>query len=191
MSRRINLVQMYLIPLLFVGLVLLSEQITVIWDSQKTFEDIAKETNALGEVDEKVLVAARVAKVTDGDTIELESGEKVRYIGVDTPETKHPKKSVQCFGQEASLENKVLVEGKTIYMEKDVSETDRYGRLLRYIYIPNPEATQEAIFLNEYLVEQGFARVITYPPDVKYHSILKDAETEARENERGLWSKCE
>jgi len=74
-----------------------------------------------------------VTHVVDGDTIELSTGEIVRYIGVDTPETKHPTKPVQCFGKEASAYNSSLVLGKTVILTKDISETDRYGRLLRYV----------------------------------------------------------
>src|SRR3989338_2673862 len=79
--------------------------------------------------------ASVVARVIDGDTIELETSEKVRYIGVDAPETVHPKKSAQCFGREASKRNTDLAEGKLERLVKDVSETDRYGRLLRYVYL--------------------------------------------------------
>ena len=75
----------------------------------------------------------KVARVIDGDTIELENGERVRYIGMDTPETVHPSKPVQCFGKAASAENSKLVSGKTVRLEKDVSDTDKYGRLLRYV----------------------------------------------------------
>src|SRR3989338_7374568 len=80
--------------------------------------------------------SARVKFVVDGDTIELENGQRVRYIGIDTPELHHPLKPVQCFGKEAKDENEKLVLGKEIILKKDVSETDRYGRLLRYIFVP-------------------------------------------------------
>lgn len=123
----------------------------------------------------------KVTRVVDGDTIEIEGGQKVRYIGIDTPETVDPKKPVQCFGKEASNKNKELVENKQIRMEKDVSETDQFGRLLRYVYIDD-------IFVNDYLVRQGFAHIATFPPDVKYQSQFLQAEKEARENNRGLWA---
>jgi len=124
-----------------------------------------------------------VKRVIDGDTIELDNGQKVRYIGIDTPETVHPSIPVQCFGQEASNKNKELVEGKMIRMEKDVSETDRYGRLLRYIYVDN-------LFVNDYLVRNGYAYADTVPPDVKYSDQFVKAQQEARENNRGLWLGC-
>ena len=71
----------------------------------------------------------------DGDTIELSNGEKVRYIGINTPETKDPRKIVECFGKESYEYNKKLVEGKEVALEKDVSDKDKYGRLLRYVWI--------------------------------------------------------
>jgi len=123
---------------------------------------------------------AKVAKVIDGDTIKLESGQVVRYIGIDTPETVHPSKPVQCYGKEASNKNRELVEGKEIEIEKDVSETDKYGRLLRYVWVGD-------IFVNEYLVREGFAQSSTYPPDVKYQDRFREAERQAREEGKGLW----
>lgn len=124
----------------------------------------------------------KVSRVIDGDTIELEGGQKVRYIGIDTPETVDPRRDPQCFGKEASLRNKELVENKEIYLEKDVSETDRYGRLLRYIYL-----AENGISINEQLVREGYAAASSYPPDIKYQEKLKTAEQEARNNQKGLW----
>lgn len=122
-----------------------------------------------------------VSRVVDGDTIELSNGKKVRYIGINTPETVNPNTDVQCMGKEASAKNKELVLGKEVRLEKDVSETDRYGRLLRYVYVGD-------LFINDYLVRQGYAEASAYPPDVKYQSQFNQAETEARDNNRGLWS---
>jgi len=126
----------------------------------------------------------KVTRVIDGDTIEIEGGEKVRYIGMDAPETVDPRKPVQCFGKEASAENKQLVEGKEVELEKDVSETDKYGRLLRYVWLNGAMIDQE-------LVQLGFARIETIPPDVKYEDIFKTAENSARTKNIGLWSKCQ
>lgn len=124
-----------------------------------------------------------VTRVIDGDTIEIEGGIKVRYIGIDTPETVDPRKPVQCFGVEASNKNKELVEGKRVRLEQDISEADKYGRLLRYVYV-------YGTFVNDYLVRQGYAYAYTYPPDVKYSEQFVQAQKEARENNRGLWSGC-
>jgi len=123
----------------------------------------------------------RVMNVIDGDTIKLDNGQVVRYIGIDAPETVHPSKPVQCFGKEASEKNTELVEGKEVKLVKDISETDRYGRLLRYVYIDN-------MFVNDYLVRNGYANASSYPPDIKHQDQFKEAEKEARDNKRGLWA---
>jgi len=124
---------------------------------------------------------ARVTTVVDGDTIDISTGERVRYIGVDTPETKHPTKAVQCFGKEASEKNKELVQDKEIKLIKDVSDKDKYGRLLRYIFVGD-------LFINDYLARQGFAHAATFPPDVRFAQQFLEAEREARDNQRGLWA---
>jgi micrococcal nuclease len=130
-----------------------------------------------------------VKRVIDGDTIEIEGGQKVRYIGIDTPETVDPRASVQCYGKEATAKNKKLVEGKKVRLEKDVSETDKYGRLLRYVFVPSV-GSGRAVFVNEVLVKEGYAFSSSYPPDVKYQDRFKKAERQAREADRGLWGKC-
>ncbi len=134
--------------------------------------------------------SVKVVRVVDGDTIEIEGGQKIRYIGINTPETVHPTKPVECFGHEASDANRKLVEGKTVKLEKDVSETDKYGRLLRYVYLKSDQAGQADVFVNDYLVRQGYAQVDTFPPDVKYQQQFLDAQKEALENNRGLWASC-
>ncbi len=124
----------------------------------------------------------RVTRVVDGDTIELEDGRKVRYIGINTPETVDPRRKVECFGKEASSFNKSLVEGKKVRLEKDVSETDRYGRLLRFAYL------EDGTFVNEVLVREGYAYAAAYVPDITRKAFFAETEKDARENERGLWS---
>ncbi len=124
----------------------------------------------------------RVARVIDGDTIVLENGERIRYIGIDTPETKHPSKPVEYYGKEATEANRKLVEDKTVRLEFDAQERDKYGRLLAYVYV-------DTIFVNAELVRQGYAKVSTYPPNVKYQDVFLELEHEAREKRRGLWAK--
>lgn len=124
---------------------------------------------------------ARISRVVDGDTVELENGQKVRYIGIDAPETVDPRRPVGCFGKEASDKNKELVDGKNARFVKDVSERDKYGRLLRYVYIGN-------LFVNEYLVREGYAKASSYPPDVEYRDLFREAEADARVNKRGFWA---
>lgn len=116
-----------------------------------------------------------VKRVIDGDTIELEDRTRVRYIGIDTPETE------QCFWKEATEENKKLVEGKKIRLENDVQKQDKYGRTLAYVFAGG-------IFVNEELVRAGFAKVYTYPPDVKYTEKFVAAQKEARGEKLGLWA---
>lgn len=128
-------------------------------------------------------VLTTVVDVIDGDTIKIEGGEIVRYIGMNTPETVDPRRPVECFGKEASVKNEELVQGKVVELEKDISERDVYGRLLRYIWVGDT-------LINEQLVREGYARVSTYPPDVKYEDVLLESERFARGNEKGLWSSC-
>jgi len=129
------------------------------------------------------LVQARVTRVVDGDTIQVLLGGveyRVRYIGIDTPETKHPTRGVEPFGPEASEANRALVEGKTVFLEKDVSEVDQYGRLLRYVYVGD-------LMVNEELLRQGLARVATFPPDVKYVDHFLAVQRGARDAGLGIW----
>ncbi len=129
-----------------------------------------------------------VTRVVDGDTIEIEGGQKVRYVGIDTPETVDPRRAVGCFGKEASNKNKELVEGKVVILEKDITNVDKYNRLLRYVYLK--QADGSLLFVNDYLVREGYAKNYTYPPDVKFNEQFKEAEREAREQNKGLWNKC-
>ncbi len=124
-----------------------------------------------------------VTRVIDGDTIELRNGEKVRYIGIDTPERHHPRKDVEYFAQEAYKANRQMVENKKVKLEFDVQQKDRYGRLLAYVY------TEDGIMINEWLVANGYARVATFPPNVRYVDRFLRLEQEAREQNIGLWSK--
>jgi len=126
---------------------------------------------------------ATVVKVVDGDTVDVNiAGNiyRVRYIGIDTPETVDPNQTVEPFGPEASAKNKELVNGKVVRLEKGISETDKYGRLLRYVYVGD-------LFVNAELVRLGYARATAYPPDTKYQSLFLSLENEAKTAKRGLW----
>jgi micrococcal nuclease len=122
----------------------------------------------------------KVIKVVDGDTIDLETGDTVRLIGIDTPEVYF---GAECYGNEASEFMKNLLEGKYVTLEKDVSETDKYGRLLRYVYL-------EGDSINETLVKEGYAFSSAYPPDIKYQDKLDSLEQLARNSNLGLWEEC-
>jgi micrococcal nuclease len=128
----------------------------------------------------------QVMRVVDGDTLEVQMTgrrERVRYIGVDTPESVAPNQPVECFGREASARNKELVEGKRVRLEKDVSDTDRFGRLLRYVWLGDEQ-------VNARLIAEGYANVATFPPDVRNQDVYRRLQQEARTAGRGLWGAC-
>jgi len=122
---------------------------------------------------------ATVTRVIDGDTIIIDTGQKVRYIGIDTPEV-YPQP--EACGMEAWQTNRRLVEGKEVRLERDVSETDKYGRLLRYVYADDT-------FINAELARLGLAEARAYPPDTRYQELLEQMENEARQAGRGMWAK--
>ena len=128
----------------------------------------------------------RVVGVVDGDTIEIccvfGKREKVRYIGVDTPETKHPRKGVEPLGKEAAEANRGLVGGHHIRLEFDVDQRDRNGRLLAYVYL------EDGTFVNAWLVQNGYAQVMTIPPNVRYQELFLRLQREAHQAQRGLWA---
>ncbi|WP_400163975.1 thermonuclease family protein [Brevibacillus sp. TJ4] len=127
-------------------------------------------------------MVATVKRVIDGDTVELENGERVRLIGVDTPETVKPNSPVEPYGKEASEYTKKQLTGQTVTLRFDVEPRDKYDRLLAYVYLP------DGTFYNEQLVREGYARIMTIPPNVAYADLFLEAEREARENDRGLWA---
>jgi micrococcal nuclease len=124
-----------------------------------------------------------VERVVDGDTLVLAGGDRVRLIGVDTPETHHPTKPVQPFGPEAYEFTRGKVEGKHVQLKFDPGETkDRYGRTLAYVYV-------EGEFLNELLIRQGLARALTnYPFSSEMKQVFRTAEAQAKAAKRGVWS---
>lgn len=130
----------------------------------------------------------RVVKIVDGDTIHVQVGatrEKVRYIGVDTPETKHPAKGLECYGQNASDFNARLVDGEQVRLVRDVEERDRYGRLLAYVH-----RVRDGLFVNAELIRAGYAQPLAIAPDVRFAERFADLAREAREQGRGLWAAC-
>ena len=129
------------------------------------------------------LVQYEVIRVIDGDTVELKNGERLRYNDIDTPETVHPSKPIECYGPEASKKNKELVEGETILVELGDPEKDRYGRLLGYVYIDD-------LFVNAELVRGGYAEVNSYGnPGSKIVELI-NIERDAKLKSTGLWSSC-
>ena len=130
----------------------------------------------------------QVVRVVDGDTIHVELDgrrEKVRYIGVDTPESVKPGTPVQCFAKRASAFNERLVAGEKVRLVLDAEERDRYGRLLAYVY-----RRRDNLFVNATLVTGGYAVPLTIPPNVAHAKEFRILAATARRKGRGLWSSC-
>jgi len=131
---------------------------------------------------------ARVQRVVDGDTIVVRLDgrtERVRYIGMDTPESVKPGTPVQCYAKAAAKENRKLVAGREVRLVADAEARDRYGRLLAYVY-----RADDGVFVNAELVRRGYARLLTIPPNVAHAVELRRLATAARRAGRGLWSRC-
>lgn len=138
-------------------------------DGQAQTEDAQEET-------------VTVSRVIDGDTIDLADGRRVRYIGIDTPEIGHRAgEADDCYGKEATERNRELVEGKEIRLVKDVSETDKYERILRYVYAGD-------VFVNETLVWEGYARAVAIKPDTKFYEQFKSVQAQAKMDKKGMWA---
>lgn len=159
--------------------------------------DLSLQTSATFNEEPGGYEEARVTRVVDGDTIEVEitaieegpgAGDAVvgyqydvRFLGIDTPESVKPGSPVECFGKEASAATKAFLDGQTVRLVKDVEEQDRFGRILRYVYVGDEMA-------NARLVANGYASVFTYPPNVRHADLFMELERDAREGNRGLWS---
>ncbi len=129
-----------------------------------------------------------VTRIIDGDTIIVAIGGTdfhVRYIGMDTPESVKPNTPIEFMAKQATAANAALVEGKPVILERDVSETDRYDRLLRDVWV---ERDGTLVLVGLELVRTGYAQVTTFPPDVKYVELLLAAQETARGSELGLWA---
>jgi len=124
-----------------------------------------------------------VVRVVDGDTIHVRVGdriEKVRYIGVNTPEVHHPSKGEEPGGREATAVNRDLVGTRHVRLETDVQTRDRYGRLLAYVWVGDT-------MVNAELVRRGYAQVMTVPPNVRHQALFVKLQRDARDAGRGLW----
>lgn len=164
-----------LVPLRFVGEALGA---TVGWEGSSRTITISSTTKK----------QVTVNRVVDGDTFEVtwdDKTEKIRLIGIDTPETVHPNKPVQEGGKEASNFSKEQLTGKTVYVELDVEDRDKYGRLLGYVYM------EDGSFYNAALAGEGFAKIATYPPNVRWVELFKYLQTNARDAKRGVWADIE
>jgi micrococcal nuclease len=139
--------------------------------------------------DEPGARTGQVVRVVDGDTIRVRVGdreERVRYIGVDTPESARPGTPVECFARRAAAENARLVDGRRVRLEPDAEARDRYGRLLAYVF-----RVEDGRMVNESLVRGGYAVPLTIAPNDRYAERFEHAAGEARGSRRGLWGACE
>ena len=129
---------------------------------------------------------ARVERVVDGDTIVVRldgRSEKVRYIGVDTPESVKPGERVQCFGKAAAAANRRLVLGRAVRLEYDAEARDRYGRLLAYVW-------RDDLLVNAELIRRGYGKPLEIAPNVAHAAELRRLAVAARRGRLGLWSRC-
>ena len=130
-----------------------------------------------------------VEKVVDGDTIDVRlagATERVRLLGIDTPESVKPETPIECFGREAASRLRALLPPRTtVRLVRDVEERDRFGRLLAYVY-----RQPDGLFVNLDLVRGGYAQVLTFPPNVTHAPELEQAGRDARRGARGLWGTC-
>ena len=127
-----------------------------------------------------------VKAVVDGDTLRVSSNERVRLIGIDTPESVDPNRPAGCFGKEASAFTASLVPpGTSVRLVGDVEQRDRYGRLLAYVY-----RQSDGLFVNAELLRRGFAQLLTIPPNIAHADEFVAISRQAREGAQGLWATC-
>ena len=170
--------------------VIIEGELEGIFVSQGPTLDEGRTLNQLNQTEEENDIAPErheIVKVVDGDTLDVSiegKTERLRLIGIDTPETVDPRKSVQCFGKEASNRAKELLEGEFVSLESDETqgERDKYKRLLRYVFLP------DGTNFNLYMITEGYAHEYTYDEPYKYQADFKQAEIDARAQNKGLWS---
>ena len=169
---------------MFIGGEMLSKQIPET-DEQKQATSVLKTENHTNTTRQEATLSP-VVRVIDGDTIVVEingAQERIRLIGVNTPETVDSRKQVECFGKEASAFVKNLLSGKSVRLESDTTQGDRdkYGRLLHYVFL------EDGTLLNKTIIIEGYGHEYTYRTPYRYQAEFKTAERTAREEKRGLW----
>jgi micrococcal nuclease len=143
-------------------------------DYEPVVQDVIKNTEILVDSSSNEKDEYLVTHIVDGDTFDISTGERVRMIGIDTPERG------KYFYKEATNRLDELIGNKKVILIKDVSETDKYGRILRHVYIDD-------VWINKQMIEEGFARFVTFPPDVMHVEEFREAQKYAKKNKLGLW----
>lgn len=167
----------FIISLVIAGLIYLLSNFLFLNKTEFESFDFLKPQNGLYEI----------TRVVDGDTMIIRidgKNETVRLIGINTPESVDPRREVECFGVEASNRAKEILTGKSFELESDdaVGQRDKYGRLLRYIFL------EDGTNFNELMISEGYAYEYTYDMPYKYQDEFKQAEKNAREAKKGLWA---
>jgi micrococcal nuclease len=144
-----------------------------------------------GDEVNRASLSGRVTRVVDGDTVKVRlangrGNRTVRYIGVDTPESVKPGEPVQCFAEQASAFNDKIVTGRRVRLRVGRERTDRYGRLLAYVYVEGGNVR----FINEELVRRGYARTLEIPPNTDFAERFRKLQRSAQREHRGLWAAC-
>lgn len=140
---------------------------------------------------EEKVELVEVARIVDGDTVVLSDNRTVRYLNIDTPETKKPGTPIQCFGPEASQMNKSLVEGKKVVIKADKEFQDKYDRELRFIFLEGENVDNVENSINARLVRMGFARASIYEPNSTYADVFYKLERQAKSENLGIWKNCD
>jgi micrococcal nuclease len=139
---------------------------------------------------ERGKLSGTVVRTVDGDTVHVRLAdrvEKVRYIGINTPEVHHPKRGEEPGGRAATEINRQLVGDRSVRLEPDVQLRDRYGRLLAYVWVKRADSVE--VMVNAEMVRLGYAQVMTIPPNVRHAELFRKLAVDARENHRGLWAR--
>ena len=169
--------------------------LALIWLFNGDIPEIFNNNGNIESESESDIISGTVKRVIDGDTLVISvnnQDRRVRMLGVDTPETVHPKKGVQPYGKEASNYTKQSLTGRRVWLEYDVSPLDRYERHLAYIWLEKPlkidESSIRREMFNARLLLEGYARVMIIKPNRRYEELFKKFQSEAQNTRRGLWS---
>lgn len=143
--------------------------------------------------DSNVTEYGLVTHVSDGDTITIHENQEVRMLGMDTPELAHPGLHIreECYGKDAKARMEQLVLNKYVYLLRDKKDTDKYKRSLRFVFLADKRDSTRKIFINGYMIGEGFARAYIFEKDEKYKDLIIALQQKAIDGKRGLWGKCD